>query len=309
MKSSEDKFRVMVDTIPALVWCTLPDGSNEFHNQRWHDYTGLPEGAERGWGWKVAYHPEDLERLLNEFQSIVASGAPGEMEARLRRFDGEYRWFLIRAVPFRDETGKIIYWYGSSTDIEDRKRAEEKLRQDERELRRITDAIPQMIFVHDLKGTPLYANQAVLDYTGLTVEDVTTSNFPGGSFIQKTLRRCARNTWRRSRGAFRLRSRNARAERTANIAGSSSVSTRSTMKMDTRCGGTGQEPTSKIANGQKSGPETKTSHCEKRLTAPRCSKKSLAPLRHYARCWRRSRKSLRLIPPCSFRVKPEPERN
>jgi PAS domain-containing protein len=79
MKNSEDKFRVMVDTIPALVWCTLPDGSDEFHNQRWHDYTGLPEGAEHGWGWRVAYHPEDLERLLNEFQTIVASGAPGEM--------------------------------------------------------------------------------------------------------------------------------------------------------------------------------------------------------------------------------------
>jgi PAS domain S-box-containing protein len=249
MKISEDKFRVMVDTIPALVWCTLPDGSNEFHNQRWHDYTGLPEGAETGWGWKVAYHPEDLERLLNEFQSIVASGAPGEMEARLRRFDGEYRWFVIRAAPFRDETGKILYWYGSSTDIEDRKRAEEKLRQDERELRRITDAIPQMIFVHDSKGTPLHANRAVLDYTGLTVEDVTTSNFPSESFIQKTLRRCAKNTWRRSRGAFRLRSRNARAERTASIAGSSSASTRSTTKRDNPCGGMGQEPTSKIANG------------------------------------------------------------
>ncbi len=175
---SEDKYRVMVDTIPALVWCTLPDGFNEFHNQRWHDYTGLPKGAEQGLGWKVAYHPEDLEPLLIKFQSIVASGEPGEMEARLRRFDGEYRWFLIRAVPFRDETGTIIYWYGSSTDIEDRKRAEEKLRQDERELRRITDAIPQMIFVHDSKATPLYANQAVLDYTGLTVEDVTNSDFP-----------------------------------------------------------------------------------------------------------------------------------
>src|SRR6266852_3859888 len=149
MKSSEDRFRVMVDTIPALVWCTLPDGSNEFHSQRWHEYTGLPEGAETGWGCKVAYHPEDLERLLNEFQSIVASGAPGEMEARLRRFDREYRWFLIRAAPLRDETGKIVKWYGSSTDIEDRKRAEEKLRQEERELRRITDAIPQTIVVQD----------------------------------------------------------------------------------------------------------------------------------------------------------------
>jgi formate hydrogenlyase transcriptional activator len=189
MKNSEDKFRVMIDAVPALVWCTLPDGSNEFHNQRWHDYTGLPEGAETGWGWKVAYHPEDLERLLNEFQSIVASGAPGEMEARLRRFDGEYRWFLIRAAPLSDETGKIVYWYGSSTDIEDRKRAEEKLRQEERELRRITDAIPQTIVIQDPDGSPIYANQAVLDYTGLTLEDVTTSDFRARIFHPEDLER------------------------------------------------------------------------------------------------------------------------
>ncbi|HKN01612.1 MAG TPA: sigma-54-dependent Fis family transcriptional regulator [Candidatus Binataceae bacterium] len=189
MKISQDRFRVMVDTIPALVWCTLPDGSNEFHNQQWHDYTGLPEGAETGWGWKVAYHPEDLERLLNEFQSIVASGEPGEMEARLRRFDGEYRWFLIRAAPLRDETGKIVYWYGSSTDIEDRKRAEEKLRQDERELRRITDAIAQTIVVQSPDGGPIYANQAVLDYTGLTIEDVTASDFRARIFHPEDIER------------------------------------------------------------------------------------------------------------------------
>ncbi len=187
--NSEDKYRLMVDTIPALVWCTLPDGSNEFHNQRWHDFTGLPEGAETGWGWKVAYHPEDLEQLLNEFQSIVASGEPGEMEARLRRFDGEYRWFLIRAVPLRDETGKIVKWYGSSTDIEDRKRAEEELRQDERELRRITDAIPQTIIIQGPDGIPIYANQSVLDYTGLTIEDVTTSDFRARIFHPEDMER------------------------------------------------------------------------------------------------------------------------
>src|ERR1700682_1211734 len=99
------------------------------------------------------------------------------MEARLLRFDWEYRWFLIRAAPLSDETGKIVYWYGSSTDIEDRKRAEEKLRQDARELRRITDAIPQTIIVQNPDGIPFYANQAALDYTGLTISDVTASDF------------------------------------------------------------------------------------------------------------------------------------
>jgi formate hydrogenlyase transcriptional activator len=189
MKNSKDKYRVMVDTVPALVWCTLPDGSNEFHNQRWHDYTGLPEGAEQGLGWKVAYHPGDLEPLLVKFQALLTLGEPGEFEARLRRFDGAYRWFLIRAVPFRDETGEIIKWYGSSTDIEDRKRAEEKLRQDERELRRITDAIPQTIVIHSPDGIPFYANQAVLDYTGLTIEDVTTSDFRARIFHPEDLER------------------------------------------------------------------------------------------------------------------------
>jgi formate hydrogenlyase transcriptional activator len=189
MKNSEDKFRVMVDTIPALVWCTLPDGSNEFHNQRWHDYTGLPEGAEHGWGWRVAYHPEDLEQLLAKWQAVLTSGKPGEFEARLRRFDGEYRWFLIRAVPVCDESGKVVSWYGSSTDIEDRRRAEEKLRQDERELRRITDAIPQTIVVQSPDGVPIYANQAVLDYTGLTIEDVTTSDFRARIFHPEDIER------------------------------------------------------------------------------------------------------------------------
>jgi formate hydrogenlyase transcriptional activator len=117
-------------------------------------------------------------KVLDKWRAVSATGEPAEIEieARLRRFDGEYRWFLIRAVPARDKNGKVVSWYGSSTDIEDRKRAEEKLRQDERELRRITDAIPQTIVIRSPDGIPLYANQAVLDYTGLTIEDVTTSD-------------------------------------------------------------------------------------------------------------------------------------
>jgi formate hydrogenlyase transcriptional activator len=99
------------------------------------------------------------------------------MEARLRRYDGGFRWFLMRVEPLRDETGKIIRWYGTCTDIETLKQTEEKLREDERELRRITDAIPQTIVVLDPSGALLYANQATLDYTGLTTEDVTAPGF------------------------------------------------------------------------------------------------------------------------------------
>src|ERR1700732_5245406 len=192
MKNSEDKYRVMIDTVPALLWWDPADGSNEFLNQRWHEYTGVSQEESHGSGWQVAFHPEDLVKVLDKWQAAVgASGEPAEIEieARLRRFDGEYRWFLIRAVPVRDESGKVVSWYGSSTDIEDRKRAEEKLRQDERELRRITDAIPQTIVVQDPEGITLYANQAVLDYTGLTSEDVTASDFRARIFHPEDIER------------------------------------------------------------------------------------------------------------------------
>ena len=162
MKISEDKFRVMIDAIPTLAWCSLADGSVEFFNQRWHDYTGLSAQEAHRWGWKVTIHPEDLEKSMDKWRALLASGEPGELEARLRRYDGEYRWFLFRSEPLRDERGDIVRWYGTNTDIENLKRTEEKLRQDERELRRITDAIPQTIVVQDPDGIPLYANQAVL---------------------------------------------------------------------------------------------------------------------------------------------------
>jgi formate hydrogenlyase transcriptional activator len=105
------------------------------------------------------------------------SEEPGEIEVRVRRYDGVYGWFPIRVEPFRDESGNIVRWYGTSIDIEVLKQTEEKLREDERELRRITDAIPQTIVVLDPSGAPVYANQATLDYTGLTAQDVVALHF------------------------------------------------------------------------------------------------------------------------------------
>ncbi|HWN57957.1 MAG TPA: PAS domain-containing protein, partial [Methylomirabilota bacterium] len=189
MKTSEDKYRVMVDAIPTLAWCALADGSVEFFNQRWHDYTGLSPQAAHGSGWRVAIHPEDLKKSLEKWRALLASGEPGELEARLRRHDGEYRWFIFRSEPFRDERGDIVRWYGTNTDIENLKRTEEKLRQDEQELRRITDAIAQTIVVQSPTGVPIYANQAVLDYTGLTIEDVTTSDFRAQIFHAEDIER------------------------------------------------------------------------------------------------------------------------
>lgn len=131
VRASELKLRQVIDTIPTLAWCNLPEGSNEFLNKGWHEYTGLSPEESHVWGWQAAFHPEDLPALMKKWLELLDSGEPGEIEARLRRYDGAYRWFLIRVEPLHDETGKIVRWYGTSTDIDDRKRAEEKLRRSE----------------------------------------------------------------------------------------------------------------------------------------------------------------------------------
>src|SRR5580693_1771540 len=124
IRNSETKLRRVIDTIPTLAWCNLADGPNEFLNRGWHAYTGLSPEDSHGWGWQVAFHPEDLPPLMKKWGELLVSGEPGEIEARLRRHDGVYRWFLIRVAPYLDDAGKIVRWYGTSTDIEDRKWAE-----------------------------------------------------------------------------------------------------------------------------------------------------------------------------------------
>ena len=120
----EQAARLLVDTIPTLAWSARSDGSVDFFNQRWLDYTGLSAEQARDWGWTVAVHPDDLNALVDYWRSVLASGEPGEIEGRLRQFDGAYRWFLFRATPSFDSDARIVKWFGTNTDIEDRKRAE-----------------------------------------------------------------------------------------------------------------------------------------------------------------------------------------
>jgi len=137
MNDFEDRYRTIVDAIPAMAWSGRPDGSVEFLNRRWLDYTGFSLDEALAWGWKAAVHPEDLDPLTNRWRALLASGQAGEIEARLRRYDGEYRWFLFRAEPARDDRGDTIRWYGTNTDIEERKRAESLLAAEKRTLEMI----------------------------------------------------------------------------------------------------------------------------------------------------------------------------
>jgi len=126
-KSTERDLKLIVDTIPALAWSGRPDGSAEFFNQHFLDYAGLSAEQASGWGWTTAVHPEDREGLVLTWQAIMASEQLGECEARLRRHDGEYRWFLFRANPVRDESGRVVKWYGINIDITERQLALERL--------------------------------------------------------------------------------------------------------------------------------------------------------------------------------------
>ncbi len=177
MNDSEKQFRQMIDEIPALAWSCLQDGSGKFLNKQWLDYTGLSLESAPGLQWEAVVHPDDLENVIDTWRRHLASAEPIEVEARLRRFDGGYRWFLLRAVPVRDEQNNVIKWYGTNTDIENRKQMETSLRRDKVELRLIIDTIPQYIIVLEPDGTLKQLNQQVLDYTGLTLDDVQAPEF------------------------------------------------------------------------------------------------------------------------------------
>ena len=169
----EERLRLIIDTIPTIVWRKLPNGSADFLNRNFREYTGLSLEHGLGWGWMNAFHPED--RLKEEWRAALAGGKPFEKEARLRRADGQYRWFLIRAVPLRDEQGNLVKWYGTTSDIEDLKRAEDRVRL-------IINTIPTMAWTIRPDGIVDFVNQRSLDYGGLSlaeqIEDPTGAVHP-----------------------------------------------------------------------------------------------------------------------------------
>jgi PAS domain S-box-containing protein len=131
LQQSERELREVIETIPSMAWSAAPDGSADFFNERWLAYAGLTADQAKGWGWTVAIHPDDLNTLVNYWRKIMVSGQSGEVEARMRRFDGVYRWFLFRATASLDDNGRVVKWYGTNTDIEERKRAEQALKRSE----------------------------------------------------------------------------------------------------------------------------------------------------------------------------------
>ncbi|MFZ0317882.1 MAG: PAS domain S-box protein [Candidatus Sulfotelmatobacter sp.] len=152
LRTSERELGFIVNAMPALLVSARPDGYADFFNQRWIDYTGQPAEQLEGWGWANQFHPDDAEGLLKTWRSSLASGEPLEAEARMRRFDGAYRWLLFRTNALRDESGNIVKWYGTNTDINDRKRAEDDLRHSEAHKSAILDSALDCIVTIDHEG-------------------------------------------------------------------------------------------------------------------------------------------------------------
>ena len=193
LRRNEQRLRDVIDTIPTITWSTLPNGATDLTSRYWLEYTGVSTEDSLGDGWKTAFHPADIAEHVEKWVASLATGKPFENEARVQRADGEYRWFLHRAVPLRDGHGTIVKWYGTAIDIEDRKQAEEerlRLRQLEADLAHI-NRVSMMgelaaSLAHDIKqpltGAVMSANACVRwlrhDAPDLTEASEATSHAP-----------------------------------------------------------------------------------------------------------------------------------
>src|ERR1700674_1203162 len=162
-KELERQARALIDAIPHQIWSGPADGATDYCNERWRSYSGLELRDVRGYGWQTMVHPEDRERVLKAWHDRVANGTPYQQEEQHRGTDGTYRWFLSLGVPLRDPEGHIVRWYGTNTDIEERKRAEEALSKSEKLFAAFMDQLPGFAWIKDVDGRYVYVNKKELE--------------------------------------------------------------------------------------------------------------------------------------------------
>ena len=160
LRASEQEFRTLAEAMPQIVWITRPDGWNIYFNQQWVDYTGLTLEESYGHGWNTPFHPDDQQRTWDAWQRATQNNETYALECRLRRADGAYRWWLIRGVPLRDPEGITLKWFGTCTDIEDIKRAEETLRENRAKLDAALASMSDAVFISDAEGRFIEFNEA-----------------------------------------------------------------------------------------------------------------------------------------------------
>jgi PAS domain S-box-containing protein len=176
-RRSERELRDVVNTVPAHVWRTSPEGQVDFVNDRWLQFTGLALDEAFGWKWEAVLHPDDGTRVVTDWHTALKNGRAMESDARVRRADGEYCWWIIRNVPLRDENGRLVRWYGTAIDIEDRKRAEQALRKSEERWRSVFENSAIGVALTDLNGRFLATNHVYQTIVGYTEEELRAVNF------------------------------------------------------------------------------------------------------------------------------------
>jgi PAS domain S-box-containing protein len=173
LRESENRFRQLSNSLPQLVWTCVPDGPCDFLSEQWVEYTGIPAEPQLGFGWLDQLHPDDREPTVAAWNAAVASGSDFRTEFRIRRHDGEYRWFDTRAVRLRDAQGHTVRWFGANTDVTEQKRAEQEKERMVRELERSKTELEQLIYAasHDLR-TPLVSLQGFVGEIKLSLKDL-----------------------------------------------------------------------------------------------------------------------------------------
>jgi PAS domain S-box-containing protein len=164
LKEAERRWRDLAEALPNLVWTDRPDGQCDYLSSQWETYTGIPVQELLGMSWiERVLHPDDRERTHACWMTAVTDRGPYDLEFRIRRHDGKYRWFKTRGVPVRDQAGRIVKWFGTCTDIEDQKRAEEELRRSQERFSQFMRHLPGLVWVKDSDGKYVYANNAALN--------------------------------------------------------------------------------------------------------------------------------------------------
>lgn len=171
LPESEEQFRALADAIPQMVWIARADGWIFWFNSRWYDFTGMAPDEIRGWGWRRAHHPDHVSRVVASMHRSFATGEPWLDTFPLRGKDGEYRWFLARALPVRDSGGRITHWFGTNTDITEYKQFEARLLGSEARLRALVEASPLGITIMDLKGNPVFYNPKSEELHGISLAE------------------------------------------------------------------------------------------------------------------------------------------
>ena len=177
LRESEQRYRDLAEAMPVLVWTAQPDGSVDYFNSYWFAYTGFDTSDSLNWNWGPAIYPDDLADLTERWTHSLQTGEKFRIEFRLKRTDGSFGWHLTQAILQRDTNGTPVKWYGSTVDIDAKRRAEDELRESEAAFRQITESMPQLVWTTAPDGTNTYFNQRWIDFTGTTIEAVPTTGF------------------------------------------------------------------------------------------------------------------------------------